>query len=64
MAKGGQRNQDPAAKAATPADSVQSAQPTDGQLSEEQLHEVSGGTTNLMDACCKGKHVPTVTIAV
>jgi hypothetical protein len=34
------------------------------ELADADLEQVQGGTTNLMDACSKGKHVPTVTIAV
>lgn len=37
-------------------------EPVKGELSEEDLESVAGGTATLLTACTTGKHFPTVKI--
>ena len=39
-------------------------EPVKGELSEEDLDSVNGGTSTLMTACASGKHFSTATITV
>ncbi len=38
------------------------ASPKQGQLSDDELDAVTGGTTSLYQYCCTGKHIPEVKI--